>query len=858
MSIAHPPKRYLNREMSWIAFDARVLGEAENPRHPLLERVRFLAISDSNLDEFFMVRVAGLRAELDSGLDRVGYDGLTVREQLATVDAEARHLYRRQHEVWQRLHAELAHAGMRIVETHDLTPEERTWLERHFLEHIFPALTPLAIDPAHPFPQLPNDGLAMLVQATRKADEDDSYTVIPLSAMLGRFIHLRGKGKRWLPIESAVPLFLSHLLPGFTVLNVGVFHVLRASELEILEEGFESLVEMYRTALKQRRRGQVIRLIVGDSMSAETTAFLAETMQVSMDDVWRCPSLMNHSDLVQLISDDDPSLRYPRYVPRHPERIKEHRGDCFAAIRSKDLLVHHPYETFDVVLQFLRQAARDPDVLAIKQTLYRTSADSPIVQALIEAAEGGKAVTAVIELKARFDEEANIRLAHQLERAGAQVVYAFVSLKTHAKLSMLVRREEGALRTYVHFGTGNYHPLTARVYTDLSYFTCDAALGRDAAKMFNYLTGYAIPKNLEKLRISPLNLHKRLIELIEREAENARAGKPAGIWAKMNSLVDPTIIDALYAASQAGVQIELVVRGVCCLRPQVPGMSDNIRVKSIVGRFLEHSRIVCFANGEPLPSRKAVVYISSADWMPRNFMRRVESLVPIENPTVHAQIVEQIMIATLKDDLQSWNLRPDGTYVRADIEGDGFCAHDYFMNHPSLSGRGRAVKRGKKAQRLRLDDRKSGRNEKKAKGDKRLKHTDKVADETLSLPKDANAAPEKTAARDKRAARGKGAAQGKGSKKRKGKSPRSKADSVRIADVPEAMDKRDAGKGASRPNRSTTRAVEGATEPGTTPDEATRAQDAPVPSDAAGLPRQVITDATWPPRDPPHPGLLSV
>jgi polyphosphate kinase len=698
-----PGERFINRELSWIAFDARVLDEAENSRHPLLERVRFLAISDSNLDEFFMVRVAGLQAQLDAGLDRLSDDGMTVRQQLDAIDVATRALYERQQRVWRKLHGELTMADVHILTADELTADERAWLEVHFTEQIFPVLTPLAIDPAHPFPQLPNDGLALVVKTRRSGDEEDSYTLIPLSPLLGRFINVGGEGRRYLPLDEAVPLFLPKLLPNFTILHSSILHVLRASELEILEEGFENLVEMFKLALKQRRRGHVIRVIVHESMPAEMSDFVALTMQVPSTAMWRMGGLLNHSDLTQLITDDRPELRFSRYVARSPERIRDYRGDCLAAIRSKDIVVHHPYETFDVVLQFLRQAARDPDVLAIKQTLYRTSSDSPIVRALIEAAEAGKSVTAVVELKARFDEEANIRLAHDLERAGAQVVYGFVSLKTHAKMSMVVRREDGRLRTYVHLGTGNYHPVTARIYTDLSYFTCDPALGRDVSLVFNYLTGYALPQHLGKLRIAPLNLDQKLYELIEREAEHARAGRPAQIWAKMNALVEPPMIDALYAASQAGVRIELVVRGVCCLRPGVPGLSDNICVKSVVGRFLEHSRIICFANGHALPSDEALVFISSADWMPRNFHKRVETLVPIQNPTVHAQILDQIMIATLKDNVQSWKLQPSGEYVRVHPDGEeAFCAHDYFMNNPSLSGRGRAMRRGKKAPRLQL------------------------------------------------------------------------------------------------------------------------------------------------------------
>jgi polyphosphate kinase len=699
---------YLNREISWLAFNQRVLEEAENEGHPLLERVRFLAISDSNLDEFYMVRVAGLKTQMEAGLDRLSDDGLTVREELAAIDEVSRALFERQQRTWVALRHALHRAGIHIVDAAELSGEERAWLERHFLTNLFSAITPLAVDPAHPFPPLPNDGLTLVLQLERQVsspdEEREAWALIPLPQMLPRFIRLPSSAEaRYLPLEQAVPLFFDQLFPNFKVLASNVLHILRASELEIIEEGFENLVDMFRSALKQRRQGYVIRVVVQDDMRPDMSAFVARTLGLEEAQLWRMSGLFNHSDLTQLITSERSDLVFPRYHPRFPERLAEFRGDLFAAIGSKDIILHHPYESFDVVLQFLRQAARDPDVLAIKQTLYRTGSDSPIVHALIKAAEAGKSVTAVVELKARFDEEANIRLANEMGRAGVQVVYGFVSLKTHAKLSMVVRREGSRIRTYVHFGTGNYHPVNAKIYTDLSYFTADEALGVDAARTFNYLTGYAQPQELLKLKIAPINLQTTLMERIEAEIAHAEAGRPATIWAKMNALVEPSIIDALYRASRAGVKIQLAVRGVCSLRPGVPGMSENVIVKSMVGRFLEHSRIVCFGNGAPMPSRQALVFISSADWMPRNFRTRVETLVPITNPTVHEQVLDQIMVATLKDNVQSWMLGPDGTWARISPgEAEPFSAHEYFMKSPSLSGRGRAMRRGEPVPHLAL------------------------------------------------------------------------------------------------------------------------------------------------------------
>ncbi|WP_085809684.1 RNA degradosome polyphosphate kinase [Sphingomonas sp. TZW2008] len=698
--------RYFNRELSWLAFNRRVLEEACNTAHPLLERLRFLSISGSNLDEFFMVRVAGLKGQQLQDVEARSADGLTPSQQLAPITDAADELLASQEGVWRDIRVALAEAGIQVLGSSQidgaLSADEIAWLQTHFREQLFPVLTPQALDPAHPFPFMPNKGLAVMFDLVRTTDGEPIRELVMVPAGMARFVRLPGTNARYVAVESVIKRFSDILFPGYRIEGAAEFRVLRDSDIEIEEEA-EDLVRYFANAIKRRRRGRVIRLELEigmpDSLATELRDELGEQALIT-----ESGSFLGIGDLDQIVEEDRPDLKFVPFTPRFPERVREFGGDCFAAIRAKDIIVHHPYETFDVVLAFLKQAANDPDVVAIKQTLYRAGKQSAVINALIQAAEAGKSVTAVVELKARFDEEQNLFWASALERAGVQVVYGFIDWKTHAKVSMIVRREAGQFRTYCHFGTGNYHPVTAKIYTDLSFFTANPVLGRDAARMFNYITGYVEPDDMERVVLSPRSLRTRLLDEIDAEIAHARAGRPATIWAKMNSLVDPAVIEKLYEASAAGVQIDLIIRGICCLRPRLPGLSENIRVKSIVGRFLEHSRIAVFGNGAALPNDDAHVYISSADWMPRNFDRRVEYLLPLDTGAVHDQVLDQVMVANLIDNEQSWDLDAQGSYTRQEAGDKPFNLHRYFMTNPSLSGRGAALADGGEVPTLTLRD----------------------------------------------------------------------------------------------------------------------------------------------------------
>ncbi|XUU60682.1 RNA degradosome polyphosphate kinase [Erythrobacter sp. HA6-11] len=681
---------YFNRELSWLTFNERVLAEAENESYPLLERLRFLSISGSNLDEFMMIRVAGLVGQVQRGISKPSIDGQSPSQQLAAIRSKLVELSARQQAIWRDLHDRLSEMHIHVADEHRVKPSAYQWLKNYFLEEILPIITPQALDPAHPFPFVTNEGMGLLFTLNREADKERIIEMILIPPALPRYVRVPGEEAIYVSIASLIVRFADQLFPGFTIKGDGLFRVLRDSDIEIEEEA-EDLVRTFRSAIQRRRRGQVIQLEMEEDFDSHAEQVLLEQLGVHEAAVIKTDGIIGIDGLAEIVDEDRPDLKFDSYSPRYPERIREHDGDCFSAIREKDIIIHHPYESFEVVVDFIRQAAADPDVVAIKQTLYRAGTQSSVINALIAAAENGKSVTAVVELKARFDEEQNLFWANKLERAGVQVIYGFVDWKTHAKVAMVVRREEQGFRTYCHFGTGNYHPVTAKIYTDLSFFTASPKLGRDAAKLFNFVTGYVEPHSMELLAVAPLNLREKLYECIDKEIENARKGKPATIWFKLNQITDKDMIDRLYAASQAGVEVELVCRGICSLRPGVPGLSDNIRVKSIIGRFLEHSRIFAFANGQSMPGSKSKVFISSADLMGRNLDRRVEALIPIKNKTVHDQVLQQVLLANVLDTEQSWELHPDGSYSRMKPDDKPFNCHRYFMTNPSLSGRGGAL-----------------------------------------------------------------------------------------------------------------------------------------------------------------------
>ncbi len=685
--------KYINRELSWLKFNDRVLLEAQNIENPLYERVKFLSIAGSNLDEFFMVRVAGLYSQIKQEVDSLSSDGLTPEEQMDEVVLETKNLLKKQNKIFIQLIMELKKNNINLVKPVNLNTKDKKKLLEIFKEEIYPLLTPSAIDPAHPFPFIINQGRAIVMKLRKKNKKRILNSIIVIPKALSRFIEIESSKnhKKFVILDDVISFFANEIFPDHDLEKKMIFRVIRDSDVEIQEEA-EDLVRSFELALKRRRTGDIVRLEVLENSDNELIRFITNKLDINPDYIYDVAGLVGIQDIDQICKVKNPKLRFKHFTPREVERLKEYNDNFFETIKKKDLVVHHPFETFDSVIEFLNQAANDKKVIAIKQTLYRTTLDSPIVKALITAAENGKTVTALIEIKARFDEEANIQLSRSLEKVGVQIVYGFAKYKTHAKSSLVLRREQGKIQTYFHLGTGNYHPVNAKIYTDLSLFSCDKKMASDVEKFFNYVTGYAKPKNLNKISISPVNMRQTLNENIDAEIKNSKNGKFAAIWAKMNSLVDPEIIDKFYEASNAGVKIHLFVRGVCCLRPGVKDRSENIVVKSIIGRFLEHSRIYCFSNGsKKMTNRNAKVYISSADLMPRNLNRRVELLVPIENETVHEQILDQIMLANYLDTNQSWELNADGNYKKIKYsKSDSFSAHEYFMNNPSLSGRGKA------------------------------------------------------------------------------------------------------------------------------------------------------------------------
>ena len=685
--------KYINREISWLKFNLRVLAEASNLKNPVLERLKFLSIAANNLDEFFMVRVAGIYNQIKHKVSFLSHDGLTSQKQLARIIIKTKRLLAASNEAWSNLKVDLSKEGILFVSYRDLNKSEKVRLNKIFRENIYPILTPLIIDPSHPFPFIPNKGHFLVMLLNKRNKNKKFFATILIPQNIERFINISNRAdvKKYLSIEHIISNYVNYLFPGYHLNKYTSVRVIRDSDIEFEEEA-EDLILYLEKALKKRRRGRIVKLEIRSNADPLLKKFVYKKLEVTEDEVYEMDSFVGVHQIIEIYDKKNTNLVFRSFNPRQVERLKQFNNDYFATIKAKDFIVHHPYETFDAVIQFLTQAAEDPNVIAIKQTLYRTTSDSPIVKALVLAAEKGKSVTAVVEVKARFDEEKNISLASTLEKAGVQVVYGFVKLKTHAKASLIVRKEKSKLVSYVHLGTGNYHPINAKIYTDLSFFSSDKIICEDVEKFFNYITTYAEPKKLKKLILSPLFLRTKLYSLIDQEIENKLKGKHAEIWIKLNSLVDQAMIDKLYQASNAGVKICLFVRGICCLKPGIKGLSENIIVKSIVGRFLEHSRIYCFANGEIMPSRSNLAFFSSADLMTRNLDRRVELLIPVENSTVHEQVLDQIMLANYKDAENSWFLKSDESYEKIKVTTENnFSAHNYFMKNPSLSGRGSSI-----------------------------------------------------------------------------------------------------------------------------------------------------------------------
>jgi len=691
--IKNTPLRFINRELSWLNFNERVLSESENNQNPLMERLRFLSISGNNLDEFHMVRVAGLYRQIKEKVFTRTDDGRTTRQQFNDVTKSLKLLLKKQQTVWDKLKKELGLKKTKILESKSELKNEKKKIEEIFRKNVYASLTPLAIDPAHPFPFLPSQSITMVCALKNKMDKL-SYSLVIFPPKLQRFFKI-SKPNNFVKAEDIIKNNMKIIFPDFKLINFSLIRIIRDSDIEFEEEA-EDLILSFETALKKRRRGTVIGLYIQGRVEKKLLAFIKRSLKVDEERIFRVNSLLDINCLNEIVEkSNDEQLKFKKFKSRFPQRIKDFNGDCFSAIKKKDLIVHHPFESFDVVVNFIEQSASDKNVISIKQTLYRTSDNSPIVKALIKASNKGKSVTAVVELKARFDEEKNIKWAKDLEKAGVNIVYGFVKWKTHAKISLVTRKEQNEIISYVHFGTGNYHPINAKIYTDLSFFSCNSKLVDDALKVFNFITGYTTPKKMNLISYSPNLLRNDLNKYIQQEIENKQKGLPSGIWIKINSLIDKEIIDKLYFASQSGVKIKLIVRGICGLRPGIKNFSDNIEVKSIIGRFLEHSRIFCFSNGFNMPSPKNKVFISSADLMTRNLDRRIETFIPITNSTVHEQILSQIMISYLKDKQNSWILQPNGDYLKKNID-KSFSAHNFFIRNPSLSGRGSSLKQYEK------------------------------------------------------------------------------------------------------------------------------------------------------------------